>query len=84
MPNQDATPIDGEGSEEPTSVEAICIVLADDHAVVRSGLRMLLDNESDFEVVAEAANIDDACRYVRGHQPQSAGARSQHARRLNP
>jgi two-component system response regulator NreC len=70
MPNQDATPIDGESSEGATSTEAIRIVLADDHAVVRSGLRMLLDNESDFEVVAEAANIEDACRYVRGHHPK--------------
>jgi two-component system response regulator NreC len=70
MPNQDAMPIDGESSEETASVEAIRIVLADDHAVVRSGLRMLLDNESDFEVVAEAANIEDARRYVRGHHPK--------------
>jgi two-component system response regulator NreC len=70
MPSQDATPIDGESSDEPVSVEAIRIVLADDHAVVRSGLRMLLDNESDFEVVAEAANIEDARRYVRGHHPK--------------
>jgi two-component system, NarL family, response regulator NreC len=47
----------------------ITIVLADDHAVVRSGLRMLLDSESDFEVVAEASDIEDARRYVRGHHP---------------
>lgn len=70
MPNQDATLIDGESSEGTASTEAIRIVLADDHAVVRSGLRMLLDNESDFEVVAEAANIEDARRYVRGHHPK--------------
>jgi two-component system, NarL family, response regulator NreC len=70
MPNQDAIPIDGESSEETASAEAIRIVLADDHAVVRSGLRLLLDNESDFEVVAEAANIEDARRYVRGHHPR--------------
>ena len=70
MPNQDAMPIDGESSEETASVEAIHIVLADDHAVVRSGLRLLLDSESDFEVVAEAANIEDTRRYVRGHHPK--------------
>ncbi len=46
---------------------AIRIVLADDHAVVRSGLRMLLDAEEDFEVVAEAGDVDAARRYVRGH-----------------
>ncbi len=47
----------------------IRIVLADDHAVVRSGLRMLLDSEEGFEVVAEASDIDGAARYVRGHHP---------------
>src|SRR5271167_1810844 len=45
------------------------IVLADDHAVVRSGLRMLLDSEPDFEVVAEAGDVEGARRYVRGHHP---------------
>jgi two-component system response regulator NreC len=47
----------------------IRVVLADDHAVVRAGLRMLLNAEEDFEVVAEAGNTDDAARYVRGHHP---------------
>ena len=50
-------------------MEPIRIVLADDHAVVRSGLRMLLDSENGFEVVAEAGDIDSARRYVRGHHP---------------
>jgi two-component system, NarL family, response regulator NreC len=50
-------------------MENIRIVLADGHAVVRSGLRMLLDSESDFEVVAEASDVDEARRYVRGHHP---------------
>lgn len=36
------------------------ILLADDHALVRSGLRMILDNEPDLRVVAEAANGYDA------------------------
>jgi two-component system response regulator NreC len=48
---------------------AVRIVLADDHAVVRRGLRMLLDDEHGFEVVAEAGNIDEARRYVHGHHP---------------
>ncbi len=47
----------------------IRIVIADDHAVVRSGLRLLLDTEDDFEVVAEAGDVDAARRYVRGHRP---------------
>jgi two-component system response regulator NreC len=49
---------------------AVRIVLADDHAVVRSALRMLLDSEPEFEVVAEAGTADDAARKVRGHHPE--------------
>lgn len=45
------------------------IVLADDHTVVRNALRLLLDAESDFEVVAEAGDAEAAVRYVRGHKP---------------
>ena len=45
------------------------IVLADDHAVVRSALRMLLESEAGFEVVAEAGDAPSAVRYVRGHKP---------------
>ncbi len=51
------------------SVATIRIVLADDHAVVRAGLRMLLESEPGFEVLAEAGTTQDAARYVRGHHP---------------
>ena len=47
----------------------ITLVLADDHNVMRGGLRMLLDAEADFEVVAEAADVPGAFRQVRGHSP---------------
>ena len=40
----------------------IHILLADDHSVLRRGLRLLLDHEPDFEVVAEAENGRDAVR----------------------
>ena len=36
------------------------IVIADDHRVVRSGLRIVLDREDGFEVVAEAGDVADA------------------------
>ena len=36
------------------------ILLVDDHAVVRSGLRMLLENEQDIEIVGEAENAAEA------------------------
>ncbi len=47
----------------------IRIVLADDHAVVRAGLRLLLDAETDLEVVAQAGDVDGALRAVLGHKP---------------
>ncbi len=50
-------------------VEVLSIVLADDHTIVRSALRMLLEAEPDLEVVAEAGTAEDALRYVRGHRP---------------
>jgi two-component system, NarL family, response regulator NreC len=53
-----------------THAQVIHLVLADDHTVVRQGLRMLLDAEPDMEVVAEAGNVADARRYVRGHHPE--------------
>ena len=52
-----------------TKPDTIRIVLADDHPVVRSGLRMLLEAEEGFEVVAEAGDIDSTARYVLGHRP---------------
>lgn len=55
--------------DERPSTRTLRIVVADDHAVVRRGLIMLLDNEADFEVVAEAGDVDGARRYVRGHHP---------------
>jgi two-component system response regulator NreC len=51
------------------SRETIRIVLGEDHAVVRSALRMLLDAEADLEVVAEAGDVDSTLRFVRGHRP---------------
>jgi len=44
-------------------------VLADDHAVVRSGLRMVLERESGMEVVSEAGDAESAVRTVLGHKP---------------
>jgi two-component system response regulator NreC len=69
MTDQITTPVNGTVGGRVPSTELIRIVLADDHAVVRSGLRMLLDSERDFEVVAEASDIEDARRYVHGHHP---------------
>src|SRR5919198_4582367 len=47
----------------------VTLVLADDHAVVRAGLRLLLEAEPGHEVLAEAATAEDALRYTRAHRP---------------
>jgi two-component system response regulator NreC len=52
-----------------TDAEPISIVLADDHAVVRSGLRMVLERAAGFEVVSEAGDAEAAVRTVLGHKP---------------
>ena len=56
-----------EPSAEPQAT--ISIVVADDHNVMRSGLRMLLEAETGFEVVAEAATIQSVFLDVRTHRP---------------
>jgi RNA polymerase sigma factor (sigma-70 family) len=43
---------------------SITVFIADDHAVVRDGLRLLLENQDDIKVVGEAANGRDAVRQV--------------------
>ncbi|MCW2968057.1 MAG: response regulator transcription factor [Solirubrobacteraceae bacterium] len=52
-----------------TAPEEITLVLADDHAVVRAGLRLLLEAEGDMTVLAEAGDVDGAVRSVLGHKP---------------
>jgi two-component system response regulator NreC len=51
------------------AADRITIVLADDHAVVRRGLRLVLEAEDGFEVVAEAGTTDDAVRLIKAHRP---------------
>ena len=48
------------------------IVLADDHAVVRRGLRLVLDREPDLEVVAEACDGVEAVERVLACEPDLA------------
>jgi two-component system, NarL family, response regulator NreC len=47
----------------------IRVVIADDHSVVRRGLRQVLEADGGFEIVAEAATLDEARRFVLGHHP---------------
>ena len=47
----------------------IRVVIADDHAVVRAGLKLLLDAEEGMTVVAEAGEIDETRRRVTAYKP---------------
>jgi len=47
----------------------ISVVLVDDHAVVRSGIRLLLDRQDDIEVVGEAGSAKDALFRARALKP---------------
>jgi two-component system, NarL family, response regulator YdfI len=49
---------------------SITILIADDHDVVRDGLRLILESEDDFEVVGEAANGAEAVRLCSELNPQ--------------
>jgi len=48
------------------------IILADDHQLLRAGLRGLLDKEPDFQVVAEASDGRQAVELATQHQPDLA------------
>src|ERR1019366_5821782 len=57
----------------PSNGPVTTIVLADDHTIVRSALKALLDAEQAFEVVAEAGDADEAVRKVRAYKPSGLG-----------
>ena len=48
---------------------SVRVLIVDDHAVVRTGLRLLLDTEDDLETVAEAGTARDAVFEARKHKP---------------
>jgi DNA-binding NarL/FixJ family response regulator len=48
------------------------VVIADDHGIVRGGLRLLLDRQPDMEVVGEAGDGAEAVAAVLAHRPDLA------------
>ena len=56
-------------SEQESNNQLIRVLLADDHALVREGTRRLLEAESDIEVVAEAANGEEAIEAAQRLHP---------------
>jgi two-component system response regulator NreC len=53
-----------------SATEPITIVLADDHRVVRSGLRVLLESDGRFAVLGEAGDVEGAVQQVRDCRPR--------------
>jgi two-component system, NarL family, response regulator NreC len=56
-------------SDEPQG-SRVTIVLADDHQVVREGLRLLLEAEEGFEVLDEAGDVETTLRKVLAYRPR--------------
>jgi two-component system response regulator NreC len=52
-----------------TDIVSINVLLADDHGVVRAGLRLLLQQQEGVHVVGEADDVPSALRLVESHRP---------------
>src|SRR5689334_568749 len=52
-----------------TQTKPIRVLIVDDHAVVRSGLHLLLDADAEIEVVGEAGSVKDAVFEAREKKP---------------
>lgn len=50
-------------------MDKIRVVIADDHAMVREGLKQILELEKDIVVVAQASNGEEAVKLAKEHQP---------------
>jgi YesN/AraC family two-component response regulator len=53
-------------------VKPIRVLLADDHTLVRSGIRALLERVPEIQIVAEADDGREAMRLIEEHQPDVA------------
>lgn len=52
-----------------TSSNVIRVMIVDDHPIIRVGLSLMLSNEDDLKVVAQATSESEAVEYYRIHQP---------------
>lgn len=62
-----STPLFKETNEAKTTIS---VLIADDHKMMREGLRKLIDGEEDMSVVAEAADGAEALEMATAHKPQ--------------
>lgn len=58
-------------ADPPGATGPLRVLIADDHAVVRAGLRALLDGEPDLDVIAEAGSGEEAVSWSPGCFPMS-------------
>src|SRR4051794_14221292 len=58
-----------DGRGDPAAMSITSVLVCDDHALVRSGLRRLLETEPDIEVTGEAANAEDAIEQAGACRP---------------
>ncbi len=56
----------------PKAKEKVRVILADDHNMVRAGIRQLLEGSGDLEVVAEAGDGEEAQAAIQKHKPDVA------------
>jgi DNA-binding NarL/FixJ family response regulator len=56
----------------PSTKKPIRVLLADDHSIVRAGIRRFLEQPGDIEVVAEAADGESAKTLIAEHKPDVA------------
>jgi DNA-binding NarL/FixJ family response regulator len=60
---------DGEAPAPRPHAARIRLLLIDDHAMLREGLRALLEMEPDLEVAGEAGSVDEAMALIAMHRP---------------
>ena len=56
-------------AKKPGTIHVIRVLPADDHNLVRAGIRALLEKTTEIEVVAEASDGQEAIRLAEEHQP---------------
>src|ERR1700682_260569 len=62
----------GRKPEMPSRRSKIRVMIADDHAILRSGLRLLVNAQADMEVVSEAPDGEQAVQAARETKPDAA------------
>ena len=64
-----ASPESSTSRAERADRDKTTVVIADDHTIVRQGLRLLINADPEMQVIAEAGTVPDAERLTRAHRP---------------